>query len=95
MVSATGRKIGVTIMIKGAISIKVPRIKRLAIIIKRINAGELVIPRIKSDIIRGASSKASSQPNAAAEPICAMVVILLNYSERNWGQLKLRLELME
>ena len=73
MVCTTGRKIGVTIIMSGAISINVPKTSKQNKTIKSIKNGDSVSPNIKLDIIKGASRRANNQPNAAADPIINMI----------------------
>jgi len=73
IVCTTGRKIGVTMIIRGAISIKVPKIKRHIRTIKRMRKGDSVIPKMRLDIIKGASRRARSHPKAAADPMISMI----------------------
>jgi hypothetical protein len=65
---------GVTIIIKGAISMKVPSKSRLIRTNRRIRKGELVAPKIKFDIMSGASRSARSQPKAAAAPMISIIM---------------------
>jgi len=53
MVCTTGRKIGVTIIMSGAISINVPKTSKQNKTIKSIKNGDSVSPNIKLDIIKG------------------------------------------
>ena len=70
----TGRKIGVPIMISGAMSMKVPSTSRMTLISSKVMIGSSVIPRMKATVCAGTCSSAISQPKAVAVPMISMTI---------------------
>ena len=63
---ATGRKIGVVMTIRGAMSMKVPSASSMRLMISRVRIGLSVITPISAPIAAGTSSSASAKPKAVA-----------------------------
>jgi hypothetical protein len=74
MALATGRKIGVPIMMSGAMSMKVPSSSRTRLIRSSVRSGSSVMPRISATVCAGTCKSAISQPKDVAVPMISMTM---------------------
>lgn len=74
---AMGRKIGVVMITRGAMSMKVPSTSRMTLIINRVTIGLSDRKAMISASRAGASFNASSQPKAAAVPMISMIIAVV------------------
>ena len=73
----TGRKIGVQMMIIGAMSMKVPSTSRMTLISSRMMIGLSEIAPMAATVICGTCRKAISQPKAPAVPMTSSTIAVV------------------